>query len=222
LRLKDMYNHVDEDSQNTVSEAEVEAFLVECGHKEPDEDDIATVMDALDREGNANMTFAELWDWFMGSILVEKLGDTPQMKVRPEIYESSPRYHEERGSDQHRQELMGRSPRDLLRNFKQTQSEQPSPTNWATQPKPPKFSAPMYSPRSGMPLMGSPGSPRNFTARPQTSGSNRQFGTTASAYKSQQPTARNFTAPRLPPHMRPSGFYPSAVRPHTCASGYRV
>jgi len=238
LRLKEMYQHVDEDAQNTVGPIEVRDFLMECGHKEPDEDDILTVLEALDREHNGTITFTELWDWFLGTKFIQELGDSPQMKVHPEILEENWHLHRGRshnptdhvsrlhtetdGNVTDRQELMGRSPRDILKNFKNSHTNSEPPLI----PTPPRFEkmqSSAYSPRAGMPQIGNPNSARMFTCRPMTNNPPASLAITKKAYQSRALTGRNIASPRLPPRMQPAGFNPSnSLRPSTCVSGYRV
>jgi len=65
LRLKEMFLFSDEDDTHALGEEELSDFLVECGHKEPDEDQVAEIMEALDRDKNGSISFEELWDWWV-------------------------------------------------------------------------------------------------------------------------------------------------------------
>jgi len=65
LRLKEMFKFNDEDDTHSLGPDELTFFLKECGHKEPDEEQVAEIMQALDRDKNGTISFEELWDWWV-------------------------------------------------------------------------------------------------------------------------------------------------------------
>ena len=65
LRLKEMFSFSDEDNTHNLGPGEIVSFLVEGGHKEPDEYQVAEILEMLDRDMNGSISFEELWDWWV-------------------------------------------------------------------------------------------------------------------------------------------------------------
>lgn len=83
VRLKEMYSYTCSAAGNRINVDEARDYLLECGHKDPEEDCILQMVQATSPELNGGLTFTQLWDWFMGSLLVPDLDVTPQYKVEP-------------------------------------------------------------------------------------------------------------------------------------------
>jgi len=84
VRLKEMYSYCCKNTTNRITVDEAREFLEECGHKEPEEDCVLQVVQATCPDTNGDLSFEQLWDWFVGTLEVPMLDMTPQYKVQPE------------------------------------------------------------------------------------------------------------------------------------------
>jgi len=84
VRLKEMYSYCCKACANRITVDEARDFLEECGHKEPEEDCILQIVQATCPDTNGDLTFEQLWDWFVGTLDIPVLGTTPQYQVAPE------------------------------------------------------------------------------------------------------------------------------------------
>jgi len=105
VRLKEMYAYCVAHDSNRIGVCEARDFLIESGHKEPDDDDILQIVQAVCPATNGGLDFTEIWDWFVGSNLVEVLDLSPQMKVMPERH------------GEHHRDGEGRRHETLLKHF---------------------------------------------------------------------------------------------------------
>lgn len=86
VRMKEMYQYCVAHDSNRIGVCEARDFLIECGHKEPDDDNILQICQAVCPATNGGLDFTEIWDWFVGSKIVPVLDLSPQMKIHRESH----------------------------------------------------------------------------------------------------------------------------------------
>jgi len=97
VRIKQMYDYCAAHETNRVCVDEARNFLIECGHKEPDEDCIIQVVQATCPATNGGLIFTELWDWFTGVLEVPVLDISPQLKINVEVEEEDMMFKDTQG-----------------------------------------------------------------------------------------------------------------------------
>jgi len=224
-------------------------FLQECGHKEPEEEQVNEIMEALDRDKNGSISFEELWDWWVGYCM--KAGtlhgtglSPPRIEVQRELQDWDPQLHHDSGKNhtdlhdvvdmsgaldmcKHHPGMLKGRPQDLIK------MPMPPPMPIGTPRSPGTFPGPTFrrSPQKqllGFPAVPSmPSSPGARIISParaaalQSQGSFAYAGPTlAGMSHTPRGVLRSTVAPKLSPLMRSR---PLTHRgPASTASGYKV
>lgn len=230
IRLKEMFSFHDEDDTHTLSPDEIAAFLVESGHKEPDEEQVEEIMEILDRDKNGAISFEELWDWWVEYCLKSGKLQGKGLEVSEQFLEAvkaearmEAERHLQRNADR---VIHSTSPRELLRA---TQQLSPSTERTTPRPPPPRLRLPEMGMGQTMSLPSLPTSP-GFktmrpikTARPTTQGV-FQYGTQSKRGSFTPRCVGNPDTPKCAPKLSPlMRNRPLTHRgPETVSSGFKV
>jgi len=118
LRLKEMFSFSDEDNTHNLGPGEIVSFLVEGGHKEPDEYQVAEILEMLDRDMNGSISFEELWDWWVQYCIesgkLQGVGLEASQAAMAKLKAEAAAEHEARRMNAVKEEFLMTSPRQLM------------------------------------------------------------------------------------------------------------